>query len=274
MTWSERVKRYHAAADLATPTGGAAGATGPGAGSPRLGASQPRNVCILRSPKLESKPVTTRRFFEQHSTPLDQRLAAGLAKIGLAMRRQERRSASKAGLSATQAQILVLLSAEGVTSQSGLAHALDVSLPTISDSVGALVAKRLVRKAPGNVRRRGTALTLTRTGHAAARRAAGWPGFLANSLESLSAAQQERLLTTLLLLLRSLEEAQQLPAQRMCLTCAAFRPNARPGVRPHHCAFADAPMRSAHLRVACDDHHRAPAAQRESQWQQFLASTA
>ena len=210
-------------------------------------------------------------FFDQHSAPIDQRLATGLYKLGLAVKHHERQQALEAGLSPTQAQILTLLAAEGQRTPSDVASVLGLSLPSVSDSLTALVAKGLVVRQPSPSHHRATLLQLTRTGRAAARRAMRWPEFLAAGIETLTETQQESLLAVLVSLLRSLQEDGQIPPQRMCVTCTFFRPNVHAGARPHHCAFVDAPMAASHLRLVCDEHELASVGARTTQWQQFLS---
>jgi hypothetical protein len=40
-------------------------------------------------------------------------------------------------------------------------------------------------------------------------------------------------------------------------------------VRPHHCAFVDAPVGDGELRLDCPDHATAPAEQAEETWRVF-----
>lgn len=214
--------------------------------------------------------MTTTGYFDAHTQPIDQRVATGLYKLGLAVKHQERSHALDAGLSPTQAQILTLLSQGGATTASELSGVLGVSLPTVSDSVSALVGKGLVEKQPATGRKRASSLTLSRAGRALAQHTAAWPEFLAPAVGTLSDAQQENLLSSLVLLLRALQESGQIPTQRMCLTCVFFRPNAHAGARPHHCAFADAPMAPSHLRLECDEHEAATQERQTEQWQQLL----
>ncbi len=214
--------------------------------------------------------MTTTGYFDAHTQPIDQRVATGLYKLGLAVKHQERSHALDAGLSPTQAQILTLLSQEGATTASELSSVLGVSLPTVSDSVSALVGKGLVEKQPATGRTRASLLTLSRAGRALAQRTAAWPEFLAPAVGTLSDAQQESLLSILVMLLRTLQENGQIPTQRMCLTCVFFRPNAHAGPRPHHCAFVDAPMAAAQLRFECDEHEVAPQERQTAQWEDFL----
>lgn len=211
-------------------------------------------------------------YFDQHSLPIEQRLATGLYKIGLAVRLQERLLANTEGLSPTQAQILALLLAEGDQNATELSAAIGVSLPTVSDSVGTLVAKGLVEKRPDPAHHRAARLVLTRAGRASARQAAGIPEFLAPALATLADRQQEQLLTLLLLVIRAMQENGQVPVQRMCLTCTHFRPDAHAGDYPHHCTLVDAPLAAGHLRVVCEEHDLASAADQAARWQQLLAA--
>lgn len=216
--------------------------------------------------------MDTTGFFDEHSTPIDHRLATGLYRIGLAVGHQERQQALETGLSPTQARILALLLAESAQTPTDLSQVLGVSLPTVSDSVNALVAKSLVKREPSPRHHRATILRLTRAGRAAARQAERVPEFLAPVLGTLSDSQQESLLSILVSLLRAMQENGQIPVQRMCLTCTFFQPNVHVGARPHHCAFVDAPMGAAHLRLECDEHEMAPPEAQTTQWLQFLKS--
>lgn len=209
-------------------------------------------------------------YFDAHSQPLDERLAAGLYQLGLAVKHHQRVQASEAGLSGTQAEILTMLSREGDCSPSDVSQALGVSLPTISDSVSALVSKGLVHAKPSRAHHRARILALTRAGRIAAAKSAGMPEFLTPALSTLSDAQQEGLLSSLLLLFRALVEEGHTHVQRMCLTCTAFRPNVRTGPHPHHCALVNAPMRSAHLRLICDEHELASSEVQGTLWQQLV----
>jgi DNA-binding MarR family transcriptional regulator len=216
--------------------------------------------------------MDARGFFDEHTPPIDQRLATGLHTLGLAVIHEERQHALRAGLSTTQSSILGLLSLEGAKTPSDMANHLGVSLPTVSDSVRALVDKGLVKRGPDKRHRRATLLTLTRAGRVAGRRSACLPEFLGTALGTLSDAQQERLFHSLVLLLRALQENGQIPSQRMCLTCTHFRPNVHTAARPHHCALVDAPMRATHLRLACDEHVMASPESQIAQWQQYRRS--
>jgi DNA-binding MarR family transcriptional regulator len=213
------------------------------------------------------------RFFAIQSEPLEQRIATGLAKIGLALKHQSWQNAGGRGLSPTQAQILALLAgAPEPQRPSALAERLAVSLPTVSESVRVLVEKKLVEKIPDAKDARATLLGLTASGRAEAKQAAGWPDFLASAAEALDDEEQEVFFTGLVKMIRTLQDRGQIPVSKMCVTCRYFRPNEHAGeALPHHCAFVDAPLGARHLRLECPDHDAAAEADRAALWDRFVA---
>lgn len=210
-------------------------------------------------------------LFDESSEPLDRRIATGLHKIGLAMKQQTWHEASKEGLSPTQGQILAALSLEGPLRGSELSRRLGVTLPTISDSVRALVDKGLVAKKPDPRHARASLIELTRAGRSRAQKARSWPEFLASAVSTLSDDEQAAFLSGLVKMIRTLQEKGQIPTNRMCVTCTSFRPNVHDGPLPHHCALVDAPMAARHLRIECAEHEEAEDAARASAWERFIS---
>jgi DNA-binding MarR family transcriptional regulator len=198
------------------------------------------------------------RAFEEQGGPISARLATGLAKIGLAMRHEDRHGAHARGLSPTQAQILALLCSREPATLGDIAVELAVGAPTASEAVGSLVAKGLVRKDRSLADARALALSLTPAGRREAERATGWPDLLREALDELDAEQQEALLQGVTRVILALQRRGRIPAARMCATCRFFRPNAHDDPeRPHHCAFVDAPFGDRSARVDCPDHQPA-----------------
>ncbi len=211
-------------------------------------------------------------FFDQHSEGLDERIATGLHKIGLALKHHTWLRASADGLSPTQGQILAALAMDGPQTGSELARRLGVTLPTVSDSVRVLVAKRLVRRTPDERHPRARRLELTAAGHRLATSARTWPEFLASAAGALSESEQAAFLAALVKMIRMLQEKGQIPVSRMCVTCTHFRPHVHEGPMPHHCAFVDAPMADRHLRLDCREHEEATAATQARAWERFVGS--
>ncbi len=208
--------------------------------------------------------------FDETSEPLASRIATGLHKIGLAMKQQAWQQANDEGLSATQGQILAALATHGAQTGSELTQRLGVTLPTISDSVRALVEKQLVIKSPDPRHPRATLISLTIRGAQVGARARSWPEFVAASITELAADEQRAFFSGVVKVIRGLQEHGQIPVAGMCVTCTHFQPNVRPGASPHHCAFIDAPLAGDQVRIDCPDHALASDAARGEIWEQFL----
>lgn len=187
--------------------------------------------------------------------PLSERLATGMAKLGLALKHELRAQAGSRGLSPTQAQLVVALSSRP-RRVGELAAELGVGVATVSEALSAIESKGLVERRPDPSDRRAYEIRLTAAGSEAAAELAGWPDFLAAAIETLDPSRQEALLAVTIELIRRLQDEGRIPLARMCVTCAYFRPDAHPDdpARPHHCAFVDAPFGPVELRVDCADY--------------------
>jgi DNA-binding MarR family transcriptional regulator len=216
--------------------------------------------------------MTGRRLplFDEHTEPIPARIAAGLSKIGLAMKHQAWQQANGDGLSATQGQILAALVGTGPLTGKELGERLGVTLPTISDSVRVLVDKHLVTKAPDPRHPRASLITPTRRGADLGARARSWPEFMADAVADLTPDEQRAFFAGVVKMIRALQEQGLIPLSGMCVTCTSFRPHVRDGLAPHHCALVDAPLALEQLRLDCPDHTRAGDAARAEMWARFL----
>lgn len=207
--------------------------------------------------------------FDERTRPIAERIATGLHKIGLAMKQQAWQHANEEGLSATQGEILAALVGQGALTSSELSERLGVTPPTISDSVRALVEKKLVTKSPDPRHARASLLTPTKKGAALGARARSWPEFMADAVSDLSAAEQSAFYAGVVKMIRSMQEQGLVPLSGMCVTCTHFQPNVRTGNAPHHCALVDAPLAADQLRIDCAEHERADDAVRRAHWERF-----
>lgn len=208
-------------------------------------------------------------YFEQNSEPVAARVAVGLNKLGLALKHEAWGRANEQGLSPTQGQIVAAL-AEGALSGSELAAKLGLSLPTVSDSVRALVEKGHVDKARDPRHPRASLLSLTARGRGLSKKVRQWPDFMASAVSDLSEEEQRVMLKAVVKMIRSLQDSGHIPVQRMCVSCRYFQPRVRAGETPHHCAFVDAPMADRHLRVDCAEHALAAQTEQADVWRRFL----
>ncbi|MEZ4364422.1 MAG: MarR family winged helix-turn-helix transcriptional regulator [Kofleriaceae bacterium] len=207
--------------------------------------------------------------FDAATEPLSSRIAAGLHKIGLAMKQQTWQQANDEGLSATQGQILAAIATHGALTGSELSQRLGVTLPTISDAVRVLVDKQLLERSPDPRHPRASLLSLTRKGAQLGARARSWPEFMAAAVSDLPLEEQRAFFSGVVRMIRTLQDQGFIPIGGMCVTCTHFRPNVRAGATPHQCALVDAPLASEQVRLDCPDHVLVAEASRKEIWEQF-----
>jgi DNA-binding MarR family transcriptional regulator len=204
---------------------------------------------------------------------ITKRIASGLGRLALALKAKAWKGAADEGITPTQGEVLARLADAPAGARLGdLALQLGVSTPTASDAVSTLVAKALVEKRSGDDKRAVT-LTLTKEGRRVAARAADWSEFLVDSAETLNETERENFLVALIKIIRALQEKGDISPQRMCVTCAFFRPYAHnDAANPHHCAFIDAPFGATQLRLNCGEHVAADDTLRDMVWQRFVTN--
>ena len=191
---------------------------------------------------------------------LDSRIAAAAERLATALEGLLRGASRAEGLSTLQARVLVLLLQRGRESPraGALARAFDVTPPTLSDAVAALVAKGLVRREPGGGDdARTISPRLTAHGRAAARRLATWAD-PARALLGGARGDRVRTLGVLMAWIAALQRGGLVSVARMCLTCRFFQQDAHPrAAARHHCALLDVPLGDETLRVDCPEHQAA-----------------
>lgn len=209
-------------------------------------------------------------YFQKNTEPIAERIVTGLHKIGLAMKQQAWLHANEEGLSATQGQILAVLVTEGPLSGKELGERLGLTLPTISDSVRALVAKKLATKSPDPRHPRASLVKPTKKGQTLGARARSWPEFMAGAVGALSPEEQGAFYGGVVKMIRTLQEEGLVPVSGMCVSCTHFRPNVHEGSSPHHCALVDAPIATHQLRLDCAEHEIASPQARQDSWEHFM----
>lgn len=202
---------------------------------------------------------------------IGQRIAQGLARIGIAQRHQAWSAGTERNLTPTQAQMLSQLAAAGPLRLKELAAQIAITPATASDAVRVLVEKKLVSKKASAEDRRAVELTLTAAGRREAKRVAQWPDFLVQAIDVLSNEDRAAFLRGLVKMIATLQERREIPVARMCSSCKFFRPHVYRDVnRPHHCDFVDAPFGDAGLQTDCSDHGAAPEERQRELLQVFV----
>jgi len=221
---------------------------------------------INRPSHLSKQSVSKNRI------PITVHLAAGLEKIGLAMKSRTWRREGRAGLGPLQRQVLTLLRAKPNKSAqvSAIAEELVVRLPTASEAVATLERKRLVKRR--RLMRDGRIVTveLTARGARACAPAVGMPNHLAAATGALTSAEQVVFLKGLMKVIRTLQTRGEISVARMCVSCRYFRPNQYDDpAQPHHCEYMNAPFGDQALRLECAEYEPASVSQAREAWTKF-----
>ncbi|WP_338758780.1 MarR family winged helix-turn-helix transcriptional regulator [Massilia sp. METH4] len=206
------------------------------------------------------------------STPdISARIVTAIGRIASVLRSGMWEVSTEEGLNPAQAEILQLLQDRTRGVRLGwLAKQLSISAASASDSVAALVAKGLVRKAKAEDDGRATALHLTPQGQQVAARLGHALSFADTAAARLPSAQQVQLLTGLFKLIAELQKTDRFPELRACLSCRHFEVNKYPGQpTPHHCALVNAPLPISFLRIDCAEHEPTDLATQRRNWEIF-----
>jgi DNA-binding MarR family transcriptional regulator len=195
-----------------------------------------------------------------YSGDLDRRLLDAVERLGHGVRAMAQRSARTEGLTPLQQQVLLVAARQGrdAPEVGTLASGFDVSAPTVSDAVGALVRKGLVERAAGSDARR-RSLTVTPAGREAARRLAGWDSAAVEAFSRVDPTDKAASLAVLLDVIASLSRTGEIGLARTCPSCRFFQPDAPAGVAAeHYCRLLDLPLPRARLRPDCPEYEPAP----------------
>jgi DNA-binding MarR family transcriptional regulator len=186
---------------------------------------------------------------------VDPKLVAAIDRLGQALRVQMGHVARAHGLTSTQLQLLLRLRVDPPERRrvGALAAELDVTLPTVSDSITTLERKGLVERVPDPSDGRGVRIVLTDLGHGVAEAADAWQARAQRLLGAVSERDKERALGFLVGLLAELHREGLVSIARMCVTCRFFREGGGSD-GDDRCALLDLDLGPGDIRVDCPDH--------------------
>src|SRR5262245_59923483 len=205
-------------------------------------------------------------------SPLPERLHDGLERLASLQRLEQRQAVGPHGLNPTQFAILRLLKRRAAALRvKTIARELGLSQPTVTDSLTALERKSFIVRQGDSEDGRALLVQPTEEGRAALAAVRGQMSHMETALAALSRKEQAALLHIMIKMIRALLQDEAMPAQRMCVTCRHFRPQAAPGsAKPHHCEFVRASFTSADLQVDCSDHDAASPDHQAATWRKFI----
>lgn len=206
---------------------------------------------------------------------IKRKLVFGFDRLAAALRTDQWSQAGAVGLNPTQILALEYVAsryAQGVRIKN-IAEHLGVSQPTATDTIVALERKGLIEKKPDAKDARATSVLVTKQGSATLTSLAGAMLATETALSRLEPEEQADLLLLQIKLIRLLQQAGAIPAQRVCVSCQYFKPYSySDALKPHHCAFVNAAFGDRDLRLDCHDHETAEASVQATTWQKFTKS--
>lgn len=195
---------------------------------------------------------THRTMAARRPTQLDNHIAQVLERIGEVARAGRWKRAGGSDPSPLQARVLGHLHTHAGERMgvARLAQDLQVSRPTISDCVKALVDRGLLRRSADPLDARSHSLSLSGKGRRVLLANTASAG-LDHSIATMGEADKEALLQGLMTVLQQLFVDGSVAAQRMCWTCAHYQGDRR---NVNRCALLEIMLATKDLRTDCSEH--------------------
>jgi len=193
----------------------------------------------------------------QRHQDLQAKTVAALERLARVLAACQWETATASGITALQLRLLEELAAAPQRGVVALAASVRLASPTVSRTLGTLVAKGLVVEQPDARDRRRGLFSLTPQGEALVARLVAWGEPLTAALDVLSERELGQLWGALLVLLKELEARGLMARLRLCLTCRFFVPGEK--AEPGFCRLLEQPLGQGELRLDCPDHEPATA---------------
>jgi DNA-binding MarR family transcriptional regulator len=195
-------------------------------------------------------------------SPMDasDRLIAALERIATVLRSLQWSAAGAEGLYPIQLQVLQLCASRRGTglNPTALAAELNVTVPSMSDTLRALERKGYISRQQHPSDRRGVVIELTEHGYQVLDRLRNWDSVLRSALQTIPEANREITYECCLALLRELYRAGVISMPRMCLTCRWLTYDRQNYRTPYHCQLLEIDLVPLELRLECPEHQAAP----------------
>ena len=196
--------------------------------------------------------MTSSFSLKRQEIKIESKIVVALERISEAFRVLLWNESKENTLSPIQIQILIFLlfHVSGKCKVGYLAGEFNMTKATVSDSVKALLQKKLVEKVYDDKDTRSFTIHLTADGKSIAKKAALFAGQIEKPVSKLSTEHKEVMLTGLLNLIHHLNKAGVITIQRMCFTCANYQNIG--GI--HYCKLLASELATHDLRVDCAEH--------------------
>jgi DNA-binding MarR family transcriptional regulator len=185
---------------------------------------------------------------------MDSRIIAALERISQAFRVLLWTESEDYALSPIQIQVLIFLlyHPSSMRKVGYLASEFNLSKPTISHTVKLLEQKKLLFRETEVHDGRSSVIHLSKKGREIAIKTAAFSKGLRDPIHELHPDDKESMLFGLMDIIHHLNEAGVITIQRMCFTCAHYRPGYQG--YPHFCGLLNRKLENNELRLDCPEH--------------------
>ncbi len=185
---------------------------------------------------------------------IDSKIIAALERISQAFRVLIWNESKEFSLSPIQVQVLIFLWQHNDEKRkvSYLAAEFNMTKATISDTIKSLEQKALIKKEYEPHDTRSYVIQLSKKGKEIAEKTSLFTRELQTPIYKIHPDDKENLLLSLIGVIHHLNQTGIINIQRMCLTCAHYRPNHRG--QKHFCQLLNMKLETKELRVDCPEH--------------------
>ncbi|MCU0437390.1 MAG: MarR family transcriptional regulator [Raineya sp.] len=189
---------------------------------------------------------------ETQEKELESKIIVALERISEAFRVLLWNESKEFGLSPIQIQILIFINfhAEKLCKVSYLAEEFSLTKATISDSIKVLLQKNLIEKIVDEQDTRSYSIRLTQEGKTTSQKLSLFANTLKKPLNTLSEAHKKDLWNSLVVMIQSLQQANIISLQRMCLNCQNYQEEDN----KHFCKLLGQELTQEALRIDCPEH--------------------
>jgi DNA-binding MarR family transcriptional regulator len=189
----------------------------------------------------------------QQLIDLNARLLLSLQRLGDMLKAMQWEQARQLGITPLQLQILLFAGHHpaAVNKVAYIAAELQLSRPTISDAVAALVTKGLLQMEEDKRDRRSFSLLPTDAGNTVLQQAEDYSAALNKILDKRPLSEKEGLYEAVFAVISGLSDNDKGGVQRACYTCAHYEGNKR---RQHACRYLNKKLSGAELQIDCMYH--------------------
>ena len=183
----------------------------------------------------------------------ESKIVASLERIAQAFRVLLWKESKEYALTPIQVQVLIFLlhHSQEKRKVSYLADEFNMTKATISDTIKTLNQKKLITKAYLTNDSRSYIIQLTPKGTHIAQQTSLFTSEIRQPVDQLTKDQQADMLMGLFNVIRHLNQRGVITIQRMCMTCAYYRP-AKNG--NHFCSLLNQNLSTTDLRMDCPEH--------------------